>query len=525
MGRVEKQRNWLPFAIYLTLAVSAAYLLFADVFLSPSVEYPCKRQFLTAELWIFLATAAVIAVSVLLIRRRSAVLAPREEDGRSFQKTVIHGCVVFCLLQIYVSYNYFFLTGWDVQTLYQTTLEIANGTLLITDRIAEYFQYFSMYPNNLEVVGVFALCLKINAFFGVLDPQNGVMVFVALNSVLMTLTGYLLYDLLRRIASERWALFGWVLFTVYIGVSPWVVIPYSDSLGLIFPTLSLWLLCRMKTARRPWIFAALLGITGRVGYHIKPQLVIVLIAAAIFYAVRALGRRWEWKRAAAGAAALLAFLAAGLIPKAINAAIQLPVREEGRFGYTHFIMMGMNPETRGIYSAEDCDYSHSFFDRESRKEGELAVIRERLKQYGVRGYAELLRDKLLITYNDGSFAWGLEGGFWLDIPEPKNAGVSAVTRAFYYEGGAYYPYFLTYMQFFWLALLLLQIFSGRRNDIVSVAQLALLGLMLFEMLFEVRARYLYTYAPVYVLLGVCGLRNLTLPRQPCRREGRHQRVA
>jgi ABC-type Na+ efflux pump permease subunit len=37
---------------------------------------------------------------------------------------------------------------------------------------------------------------------------------------------------------------------------------------------------------------------------------------------------------------------------------------------------------------------------------------------------------------------------------------------------------------------------------------AILGLTIFELLFEARARYLYCYAPVYAILGVLGLRQL-----------------
>ena len=38
---------------------------------------------------------------------------------------------------------------------------------------------------------------------------------------------------------------------------------------------------------------------------------------------------------------------------------------------------------------------------------------------------------------------------------------------------------------------------------------AILGLTLFELLFEARARYLFGYAPVYVMLAGVGLAGLT----------------
>ena len=38
--------------------------------------------------------------------------------------------------------------------------------------------------------------------------------------------------------------------------------------------------------------------------------------------------------------------------------------------------------------------------------------------------------------------------------------------------------------------------------------LSLIGLTLFELLFEARARYLYIYSPVYVIAAVYGIRDL-----------------
>ena len=34
---------------------------------------------------------------------------------------------------------------------------------------------------------------------------------------------------------------------------------------------------------------------------------------------------------------------------------------------THFIMMGMNPDTEGVYSLNDCEYSASFQNEKERK--------------------------------------------------------------------------------------------------------------------------------------------------------------
>ena len=39
----------------------------------------------------------------------------------------------------------------------------------------------------------------------------------------------------------------------------------------------------------------------------------------------------------------------------------------------------------------------------------------------------------------------------------------------------------------------------------TVAYLALIGLTIFTLLFEARARYLYLYSPYYIILAVIGI--------------------
>ena len=45
----------------------------------------------------------------------------------------------------------------------------------------------------------------------------------------------------------------------------------------------------------------------------------------------------------------------------------------------------------------------------------------------------------------------------------------------------------------------------------AAAMLSILGLTLFEQLFEARARYLYSYTPVYILLAAVGLVGVQNP--------------
>lgn len=56
----------------------------------------------------------------------------------------------------------------------------------------------------------------------------------------------------------------------------------------------------------------------------------------------------------------------------------------------------------------------------------------------------------------------------------------------------------------WLTTLFLTLGVSmlKRKDECTVAMLSIIGLTLFTLLFEARARYLYTYAPIFIYLAM-----------------------
>ena len=171
------------------------------------------------------------------------------------------------------------------------------------------------------------------------------------------------------------------------------------------------------------------------------------------------------------------------------------------------MMMGMNEKMKGVFLYEDVEYTTSFKGIDNKKTANIKEIKKRLNQYGVNGYLQLLIDKLLINYDDGSFAWGIEGNFYQKtISENK----SIFLKKMYYNNGEYYKYFESYLQSIWLLILFMSIFSifKIRNHELLVINLTIIGITLFLLLFEARARYLFLYSPYYLLLFVIGTANI-----------------
>jgi len=83
-------------------------------------------------------------------------------------------------------------------------------------------------------------------------------------------------------------------------------------------------------------------------------------------------------------------------------------------------------------------------------------------------------------------------------------------RNIYYESGSNNSIFKYIVQGAWLIILSIQpltIFIKRKNmdNSMRVVLLSLIGLFIFESIFEARARYLYTYVPIFIVSGMIGL--------------------
>ena len=121
---------------------------------------------------------------------------------------------------------------------------------------------------------------------------------------------------------------------------------------------------------------------------------------------------------------------------------------------------------------------------------------------------------MLTNYNDGTFAWGREGSFYYIVPDNSKIKLSHTLKNVYYNDGKYYKYFSTIEQVLWVLMLgtgwyvSIKEFIEKRNINygVSVMELSIIGITLFELLFEARARYIYLYVPIFALfvLGKVG---------------------
>ena len=496
---MEQCKNKVTAAVFGVVAVINIILL---LFAAPFTEYTWKREFDLPN--ILLLPIALLFMGVLYL----TVCRLREKLLRCWGKGGVFTALLF-LCEVYWCYNTYFRTGWDAGfSVWPAAVEMSYGVPVTND------WYFSLYPNNILITWLYSIILRINWRFGILDAPTGIFSLVIFNCLISAITAYLVFRIVEKMVNSYAALYAWILYSVFMGIAPWLLIPYSDSVILFFPVAIVYLyLCENKNVVLKWFAIGFLTYTA---FRIKPQGLIPFIAIFIVEFLEACHSKHirQFIRPAAGLAVSL--LAGTLAYRLILADTGL-VLEKGRsYGLAHYVMMGLNEEVDGTWSIDDTSFSYEIDDPEERNAAAWKVAGERLKNYGFAGLMGHLARKQLVNFNDGMFSWTYEGSdFWTEIYERKNDYISGILRSMYYDEKNRHV-LATYLQAIWIAILFLMgvsILRKEKSRAVNVCMLTVVGICLAQLLLEARARYIYGFAPVMLILAVVGINNIAVKVQ------------
>ena len=181
----------------------------------------------------------------------------------------------------------------------------------------------------------------------------------------------------------------WIIYIFLISLSPWIIVPYSDSLALGVVTLETFLL----------------------------YFIIVLITIIIsFCIVKCIINNGGYNR-----------------------------NKEMKFVISHFLMMGWNEQSGEIWNREDVQFSLSFDNYNERNKANLQKFKIRIKNMKLKGINKQIVKKILTNYNEGTFAYGKEGEFYLEDYKTGNKQLREILENIYKEQGEYLYILLLYV--------------------------------------------------------------------------------
>lgn len=189
------------------------------------------------------------------------------------------------------------------------------------------------------------------------------------------------------------------------------------------------------------------------------------------------------------------------------------------FPLTHFFMMGLKPTDLedeedtyyGYYNENDVENTRAHIGTREKITYNLQEAFRRLEKMGIGGYIRYLYDKYTWIISDGTFAYGIEGNFYTDEPI-ENGPVAQIIQQFSYRGEKGYTYVTTnILQAYWVIVLFFIVMSTAirflRKEMrgITILRLSVIGIILFILLFEARARYSINYVPIFIVLSVYGI--------------------
>ena len=406
--------------------------------------------------------------------------------------------IIVFITQLLFIYNYFFYTGWDADYIYQFSSHMAHKDYVYD------VSYFSMCPNNLFLVFIYKYLILLIHNIGFHGYEHAFLIVV--NVVLSNLAGILLYKSVNKLFNKSsYAYLAYFIYLLLVLLSPWISIPYSDTLALIFP-ISMFYIYISYSNNLKYFFISLISL---IAYNLKPQSFVFFIVFIIFYFFDLISGKIK---KISLLFTILGILFSFLITnyginniKEQTSEYESIIKSEDRFGIAHYLMMGLN-NNGGTYNYDDVIFSSSF---DSKKQRDIANYQEAIKRLKTINLPIHIIKKTLINYNDGSFAWGKEGNVYTEIVDKKNNTLSPFLRNIYYDTGKYNNIFSSVVYGIWILTLICCGFSLKGvNKEKDMLMLSFFGLFLFVTLFEARARYLFSNVPLIIILAIYGLDNI-----------------
>ena len=426
--------------------------------------------------------------------------------------------VIVFIAQLYCIYGAWFYAGWDLGFL--TNFEPSDTF------------YYSYFPNQLFLGGLFRIANRLSMLLGLRSTYR----FLTIGSSFCVTTSIALTSLVAyRIAHIKTAYITLCLGVLLIGCNPWFFVPYSDTYSMPFVIAPFFVMAYVK---KPFPKIFLTTLIVLLGSFIKPTVVFVgvaLVAEALCGKISTgittrvrIPVQTESIQASNESnntccknvvssvsvticALSLACLCGFGIKKYVSSimAAHYTVNYERSFGVTHYLMMGSNPVDLGIFSQHDYMLSVMYLKPGPRTSMNLRVWKSRIAFLGPKGCLTLLGRKSLSNYMDGSFAWTQEGNFFARIVG-RNQHILKWFGIQYNNPARDADYIMPFMhiqQIIWFATLIGLVFCPyvrKLPDGRNAMMLAILMISVFLMIFECRARYLFLYTPLFVILAAQG---------------------
>ncbi len=467
--------------------------------------------------WILLIALSVSGLFLAAAwRMRSLGIWETLKDRKRFLIVTGVASVMLLLVQAWLVNSMGYLASAD------------SGILCDVGQQKAYSYYYSYFPHNLFCEGVFTLITFAAHAVGA-DPH---ICLIAGGCFLTTAAIAFAMLTTHKLAGAEAATITFILGALWVGTAPIAQTPYTDSYGVIFPALLVYL---YTCAKKPFFKWPLIIGVSVFGSFMKVTTLAVLGAIIFVEGCQCIQRALQreaaeregtasgersasaapaWKKAAMIVLACVVAASASLgVCQAIKNVPDVVIDAEWELGTPHFLMMGMGA-TRGVFDMQVYEHSISYENKADRDAANLKSWQNRIVEWGPAGVADQLFSKMMTTYGNGSFFWG---GDFIE----KIFGDNAAVRDLYglehpiKQTGTLAPElkcpYTFFAQVIWTVILMgcilcfLRRHPSRTELVICVA---LLVYSAYLLIFETGPRYVFLYSSFFLILAPLGWREL-----------------
>lgn len=376
---------------------------------------------------LFLIGAAILALAMLSVvqakHKRKFIVS-----NKLFVVINVLAISVLVLYQLFLVYNVVFIPVTDIEDMTFGYFTFADVAKEYDENFAYLYDYFNFYTDRWFITGCFLRLYDImssiefpNEFVGAVINNsslsiNQYMTFATIRIISVVCVDFSIVFaviVVRKLTNNLVALLCLFLACFLCGTQLMATVPYSDTYSLFF--IMLILFSYVCVSKRYWKWVIIFP-ASCFAFAIKPTAIsilcaILLIEICLFFRKTHLkdfklnNIMQKCKSKNFIVSALLTLITVLISIFVINSVSDFGIQKESEknFTFTHFLMMGANPNTDGQFSKTDEAISAYQKNVEERENKNLEIWHERISQYGIVGCFELGVRKSMTNLGSGTF--------------------------------------------------------------------------------------------------------------------------
>lgn len=310
---------------------------------------------------------------------------------------------------------------------------------------------------------------------------------------IITITGSIIFNalIIKKVTNLKGAHISIVLAVLNVLIYWQAPVFYTHTLVIFFISATMYAYLCLKTAntRNKRIFWwVMLGFFAACTYIIRPTALAVAIAILLENIFR-YRKEYSLRVLSSFGFCLVLIVAFNNITTALNLSTD---NEKEKIPHTHWVKMGLNEQTYGVWNQQDSDYIADMNSTKEMDEHNKEVIVDRLQDLGFVGYMKHLNEKIEREWVSSQFSM-YRVGEWF---EQKNDKVTNIVSN--YDSNlnkCFNIYSYVIKLFLFLSILVAIMFYKKMNntetEVLRISMLSTFIVFVFLLLWETAPHYTY----------------------------------